>query len=92
MTTQIIETKTIWTKNPNTKTTYIKEWEEVTELTEKEHHNTTSPDTLKWFRRLGGSETVVMGYTCAGYLCTRLTSTSPDKETKYVRSFKFIAP
>lgn len=89
MKTQIIETKTTWTKNPNTKTAYIKESEEVTELTEREHHNTTNPNTLKWFRRLGGSETAVMGYTPAGFICTKLTSTSPNKETKHVRYFKF---
>lgn len=88
MKTKIIETKTTWTKNPNTKTTYIKELEEVTELTDKEHHNRTNPDTLKWFRHLGGSETAAMGYTPSGYVCTGLTSTSPDKLTKITRTFK----
>lgn len=87
---KIIETKTIWTKNPDTKTTYLKESEEITELTKEQHGNRTNRDTSAYFRRLGGSETAVMGYTSAGYLCTKLTSTSPDKLTKIIRTFKFI--
>lgn len=90
MQTTVIETKTTWAKNPNTKTTYIKESEEITELTKEQHHNTTNREICTWFRRLGGSETAIMGYTSAGYLCTKLTSTSPDKLTKITRTFKFI--
>ena len=62
---------------------------EVKEITEKEHSNITNDDACKWFRRLGGSETKTMGYTCNGYKCIKLVSTSPDKETKKIRNFKF---
>ena len=46
-------------------------------------------DTLKWFRRLGGSETAERGYTERGYLIVKLTSTSPDRQNKTIRTFKF---
>jgi len=76
-------------KNPNTKTTYILE-EEITEnLTKEQYTNITSDDTLKLFRRLGGIETAQRGYTCSGYLITKLTSKSPDKQLKIIRTFKF---
>jgi hypothetical protein len=90
MKTTILETKIYWVKNPNTKTTYIKDVEEIQEITKDQHTKATSDETCSWFRRLGGSETRVMGYTPAGYLCTRLTSTSPDRLAKVVRSYKFI--
>lgn len=90
MKTQIIETKAIWVKDPNTKTTYTKKSEEVTEITKQEHEYITHPDSCKWFRRLGGAETREMGYTSAGYLCTKLTSTSPFKDIKILRTYKFI--
>ena len=82
-------TETRMTKNPNTKTTYIVESEDIRECTEKEHYNCTNENTIKWFRRLGGSETVVRSYTCAGYVVTKLTSTSPDKQTKVIRKYNF---
>jgi len=89
MNTIITLTETRLTKNPNTKTTYIVESKEVSEVTEKQHRLTTCEDTVKWFRRCGGSETVERSYTSAGYLVTKLTSTSPDKQTKVIREYKF---
>lgn len=83
----LTETKQI--KNPNTKTTYIEQSKEVREITEREYGLLTSNDTCKWFRRLGGSETKLMAYTCNGYKCIKLTSTSPDKQNKTIREFKF---
>jgi ribosomal protein L15E len=85
----IEQTKTEYTKNPNTKTSYTLVSKEVEMLTEKQHHLTTCDDTVKWFRRFGGSETVTRGYTCAGYKVVKLISTSPDKQTKIVREFRF---
>lgn len=79
-----------YTKNPNTKTTYNKESERVKEISLEQYENITSKDTLKWFRRLGGSETAVKSYTKKGYNVVRLTSKSPDKQIKVVRTFKFI--
>ena len=86
----IIETKTKLVKNPNTKTTYIVESTEVNEVTDEQHDLTTNDYTCKWFRRLGGSETKEMSYTYKGYVCTKLTSTSPDKQSKTVREYKFL--
>jgi len=85
--TTITLTETRYKKNPNTKTTYIVESEEVKEITEKQHFNYF--DSVKFFRRLGGKETITNSYTCNGYKGTKLISTSPDKETKVVREFNF---
>jgi hypothetical protein len=86
----IILTRKEYTKNPNTKTTYLLENETTETISEEQHRNITSEDTLRFFKRLGGSENRIFGYTCNGYKVTRLTSTSPDKITKVVRTFKFI--
>ena len=86
---QITMTVEKYVKNPNTKTTYILESSETSIIDEREYRNITSEDTVKYFRRLGGSETVERNYTCHGYNCTKLTSTSPNKEFKTVRKFKF---
>jgi hypothetical protein len=87
---KIILTQKEYLKNPNTKTTYLLNCEESREITEKEFFNMTNADTLKFFRRLGGTESAIFGYTCNGYKVTKLTSTSPDKQIKIVRTFKFI--
>ena len=84
-------TTTKQVKNPNTKTTYLTESKEVTTITDKEYHLITNDDTVKWFRRLGGSESLQRAYTCAGYKVYKLTSTSPDKQNKTIREFKFKA-
>ena len=44
--------------------------------------------SIPFFRDLGGSERVTKGYTVAGYIPVELSSISPNKETKIVRSFK----
>ena len=54
-----------------------------------QYNNITNVDTLKWFRRLGGSETAKKNYTSRGYMITKLTSTSPDRTIKVVREFNF---
>jgi len=81
-------TETTLTKNPNTKTTYIVDTVEVVEVTEKQHELTTNEDTIKWFRGLGGSETVQRSYTFNGYVVTKLVSISPNKQTKVIRDYK----
>ena len=65
MENKIILTETRLIKNPNTKTTYIVESKEVTEVTERQHYLTTNDDTVKWFRRLGGSESIRFGFMSA---------------------------
>ena len=44
--------------------------------------------SIPFFRNLGGSERVTKGYTIAGYIPVELSSISPSRETKIVRSFK----
>ena len=57
-------------------------------LTQEHYDNMTSKETQQWFRRLGGSETVTMGYTRAGYQAIRLVSTNPDKTERAIRIFR----
>ena len=86
---KITMTKTNLTKNPNTKTTYLEDKKETKTISERQYKDIVSNDTCKLFRRLGGSEYVEKGYTCYGYRCIQLTSTSPDKQSKTVREFTF---
>lgn len=86
---QITLTETRLSKNPNTKTTYIVDEVKTEIITEKQYNLTTCEDTVKWFRRLGGSESLQRAYTCAGYKVYKLTSKSPDNQTKVIREFKF---
>ncbi len=76
-------------KNPNTKTTYLLDEEDSSVIDERQYHNITCDDTLKWFRRFGGSETAERNYTELGYRVVKLTSTSPNKEMKTIRNFSF---
>jgi hypothetical protein len=55
---------------------------------EDTHRNITDPDTLRWFRRCGGSEYAERSYTPAGYIVTRLVSTNPDRTVRIVRRFR----
>lgn len=78
-------------KKPGTKTVFTETdrttWKRITKQT---HDNITNEGTQKYFRRLGGSETATYSYTPAGYYITSLVSTSPDKEVKYIRQFRFF--
>ncbi len=87
----IIQTTTKQYKKEGTKTVF-----ETTEIkkkliTEKEFNLTNSKDTLQWFRRLGGSETLDRAYTCNGYVPVRSISTRPDKEERTIREFKHFS-
>jgi uncharacterized protein YneR len=46
-------------------------------------------DSVRFFRRLGGTERLERGYTCAGYKPVKLTSTSPNKIGRTVRKFNY---
>lgn len=87
--TKITLTTTRYTKKPGTKNAWAVLDTETEEVTEQQHRNATSDETCKWFRRLGSSQSKQMEYTCSGYKCTKLTSTSPDKESKTIREYKF---
>ena len=49
-------------------------------------NRTLDKNTLKWFRNLGGKETVKQAYKF-GFGCTVYTSISPDGTTKVIRYF-----
>ena len=67
-----------WRKNP------VETNEEI--ITPKKFELIIS--SIPFFRDLGGSERVTKGYTVAGYIPVELSSISPSRETKIVRSFK----
>ena len=56
-------------------------------ITEQEYRNIV--ESSPFFRRLGGSEHHTKCYTCRGYLTYKLTSKSPDRQQKTVRTFDF---
>ena len=85
---RLTTTRTV--KNPNTKTTYIVDSIETRTVTREQHRNATSDETLKAFRRLGGTESVTREYTFAGYVVTKIVSTSPDKSIKIIREYEFL--
>ena len=61
---------------------------EISTIDQKEYDNIFSKETQAFFRNLGGYERASKSYTTAGYIVTRLTSISPDKTTKIVRTVK----
>ncbi len=73
------DTKTVWQNAETTETIF----------NEKQYKNCTSDDTIKWFRNIGGSETVTRNYTKVGYVVTKIVSTSPDKQNRTIREFTF---
>ena len=74
-------------KKQGTKTVYQLHNSESRVITEEQYKNIC--ESAPFFRRLGGSVHQVKGYTCYGYKVTKDTATSPNKETKTVRKFKF---
>jgi hypothetical protein len=76
-------------KKQGTKTAYKVVKVESREITEQEYKNITSPETIRFFKRLGGSESLTRAYTSRGYNIVKVVSTSPDKENKTVREFEF---
>ena len=72
-----------------TKTVFVETSKEVTQITEKEFKNITCKDTLSFFRRLGGTETVSKCYTCYGYVPYKVVSKNPTRDEKIVRTFNF---
>ena len=62
--------------------------EEKTVETVPGHYYMNIIDAIPFFRNLGGSERVQMGYTLAGYIPVQLSSISPNGTEKIVRKFK----
>jgi hypothetical protein len=76
-------------KNPNTKTTYNIVEKTVEVVDEEKHRLATCDETVKWFRRRGGKETVTRAYTCAGFKVVKVVITSPCKQLKTIREYNF---
>ena len=76
-----------YTKNPNTKTTYILDETETREITKEQYRNIA--DSAPFFRRLGGTVTQQRSYTCDGYNVVKDTAISPDRLNKTVRIIDF---
>ena len=76
-------------KKAGTKTVFITTEKTVEVITDKTYNRHTCEDTLKCFRRMGGSEYVSREYTCRGYNIVKSISTSPCKEKRTIRTFDF---
>ena len=76
-------------KKEGTKTVFVTVSTKTQEVTREQHRNATEEGTVKYFRRLGGSETIERGYTSQGYNVVKITSTSPDKERRTIREYDF---
>ena len=61
---------------------------EITTINQEEYDNIFSKKTQAFFKGIGGYERTSKSYTTAGYIVTRLTSISPEKTTKIVRTIK----
>ena len=61
---------------------------EITTIDQETYNNIFSKETQAFFRRVGGYERTSKSYTSAGHIVTSLTSISPDKTTKIVRTVK----
>ena len=61
---------------------------EITTINQETYDNIFNKKTQAFFKKVGGYERASKSYTSAGYIVTRLTSISPDKTTKIVRTVK----
>ena len=62
---------------------------ETKEISREFYRNIVDPQAIRFMRNLGGIETIQKNYTCFGYLPVRILSTSPSRQTRIIRSFKF---
>lgn len=82
-----------WKARPDETTTETLPWDRRDVASgsvhgEDKHHKITNEDTLRWYRRIGGSEYAERSYTPVGYIVTRLISTNPDRTVRLVRKFR----
>lgn len=54
------------------------------------YNNLIDERAIRFFRNLGGIETVQRNYTKMGYLPVRILSTSPNRETRIIRNFEIL--
>ena len=87
---KIIMTRKVFSRTESGKSWKSKPEEIITKEIDYQHDQTfTSDDTVKLFRRIGGSETVIRNYTAYGYLPVEIISCNPDRTIRKVTSFKF---
>ena len=60
---------------------------EIKEVDKKFYNNVI--EAKGFFRNIGGYERHEKSYTCEGYIVTKVTSISPNKQHKTVRHFNF---
>jgi len=70
-----------WKSTPSTTKTEV--------IDREQYENITNDDTLRFFRRLGGSEYPIRCYTKHGYLIIQLNSCNPNRTLKRIRHFQF---
>jgi hypothetical protein len=88
---EIIQKVTNLVKKEGTKSVFIAEETSEKTIDEKHYRNATEEGAIKFFRRLGGTETVTREYTCYGYKVVKIVSTSPNKEKRTIREYEFIS-
>ena len=54
------------------------------------YYNMIDEKAIRFFRNLGGIETVQRNYTKMGYIPVRILSTSPDRQTRIIRTFEIL--
>ena len=54
------------------------------------YNNIVDEKAIRFFRNLGGIETVQRNYTKMGYIPVRILSTSPNRQTRIIRSFEIL--
>ena len=82
----VIELKEITKELKEGRKTIYNVIEEINKVIDfKEYYNIIAG--TNFFKSVGGKESITKGYTVAGYLPTRLISTSPDSATKIERIF-----
>ena len=86
---QITMKKERFEKKANTKNSFFSVKTEEKEIDYSTYKKIVDANTLRWFRRLGGSETAQRSHTCRGYMVTRLISRNPDRDVKVIRTFTF---
>lgn len=54
------------------------------------YYNAVDEKAIRFFRNLGGVETIQRNYTKMGYLPVRILSTSPNRQTRIIRNFEIL--
>ena len=63
---------------------------ETKTISKSYYNNIVDEKAIRFFRNLGGIETVQRNYTKMGYIPVRILSTSPNRETRIIRTFEIL--